>query len=496
MTSWWVEQSIRAMAQGTALTLFVYLLTRVFNGMKPSVKALLWLVVLLHFAIAWSFAISIHLRETTGVANFLPQVATHKSSSIVGANWKQSSSSVPAISFACAAFVVWFAGALAVLAYDVYGIIRMVLIKRQSTSASEDVLIRVRQLAAELGLSYVPRVCLTNALSAPATFGLFRPCLYLPFSFSDLSEDERDMAFVHELGHIARHDLPMAIVAEVATVLYWYFPIVYFARNEWNIERELACDALVVEMCGDPQGYRRLLLRIVGKDDLPLPRAALGATADFRCLRRRLLAKFRNTRKRTEVTGALCVLAAAAVALPIRFAPLKESGGGLINNPSFEEGAGEAPDGWTSGQRIDGVRYVWDETVAHSGRRSLSIQKRVNRFFPIAEWTQTVPYDGHSQAVAFQGWVRAEKMYKTVLTVEFATDEGLSTFQWVAFIGAKRSGDNPESFDWKRMGGVAEIPAGTKQIIFALQGYGPGKVWLDDVSANYVSTQFQSENHS
>ena len=34
---------------------------------------------------------------------------------------------------------------------------------------------------------------------------------------------------------------------------------------------------------------------------------------------------------------------------------------------------------------------------------------------------------------------------------------------------------------------MVDIPAGTKQIIVAIQIYGPGNVWFDDVEAEYTA---------
>ncbi len=58
--------------------------------------------------------------------------------------------------------------------------------------------------------------------------------------------------------------------------------------------------------------------------------------------------------------------------------------------------------------------------------------------------------------------------------------------EWAAYIGAKEANDPPADHDWNEYSGRVKIPQGTKKIQVGLQIYGPGKVWFDDVRAEYV----------
>ena len=50
----------------------------------------------------------------------------------------------------------------------------------------------------------------------------------------------------------------------------------------------------------------------------------------------------------------------------------------------------------------------------------------------------------------------------------------------------KKPTDPPATHNWKSYAGTVEIPAGTKQIVIALQIYGPGQVWFDELEARFV----------
>jgi hypothetical protein len=82
--------------------------------------------------------------------------------------------------------------------------------------------------------------------------------------------------------------------------------------------------------------------------------------------------------------------------------------------------------------------------------------------------------------------VKAKKMTKAILDVQFIDRANEQTHQWAAYIGAKESGDPPVTHDWKRYEGIVEIPEGTQKIIVAVQVYGPGDVWVDDIVADYT----------
>lgn len=160
----------------------------------------------------------------------------------------------------------------------------------------------------------------------------------------------------------------------------------------------------------------------------------------------------------------------------------------VLLTDSFEEGQ-TAPDGWNSGAKLPGVRYVYDKGRGKTGKRSLSLQKSANRYFPIAQWYRILPYQGESETLQIKCHVRAERATKAIIDVLFL-DENRNNrgHQWVSYIGAKQAGDSPANHDWKEYSGTVSIPANTKQIAIALQIYGPGKVWFDDLEATFVGS--------
>jgi RNA polymerase sigma factor (sigma-70 family) len=160
----------------------------------------------------------------------------------------------------------------------------------------------------------------------------------------------------------------------------------------------------------------------------------------------------------------------------------------ILANGGFEDGdpKSAAPEGWHKGAKIAGVEYQWDRNVAHQGHASLHLKKTAQRYFPIAQWFQEVKRAGEKPRLKMSAFVKAKKMTKAILDVQFTAGGGEVTHQWVAYIGAKEGNDPPITHDWKPYEGIVEIPAGTQTIIAAVQVYGPGDIWVDDIVADYT----------
>ncbi len=176
----------------------------------------------------------------------------------------------------------------------------------------------------------------------------------------------------------------------------------------------------------------------------------------------------------------------AAIPAPPLETQAKAEAKSLLANGDVEDGDGDSPRSWTEGATIPGVDYQWSR-LGHGGKGSLCLKKSVQRYFPIAQWQQKVEHKGNAPRLKVSAWVKADQVTKAILDAQFLDSRGNGTHAWVAYIGAKEANDPPVTHGWKRYEGVVEIPRGTRQIIIAPQIYGPGKVWFDDLAAEYTS---------
>jgi RNA polymerase sigma-70 factor (ECF subfamily) len=164
----------------------------------------------------------------------------------------------------------------------------------------------------------------------------------------------------------------------------------------------------------------------------------------------------------------------------------------LVTNPGAEAGTGATPDGWSqavfpASMSVDGqVEYIWHDSEAHGGQRSLCFKKTAPRYFPVAQWSQKVAWDGGAAGkLAVSCWIKSRDATKATLTVQFNGEDGAQIGrEFAAYVGAKNDGGGPVTQDWKEYKATVAVPAGTKQITVAPEMYGPGVVWFDDITVS------------
>ncbi len=119
------------------------------------------------------------------------------------------------------------------------------------------------QLAAALGLRRVPRVLIVDAAVSPMLWGCgSRTKLLFPADLADrLDEDARATLLTHELAHFTRGDHWVRLLELIATGLFWWHPVVWWARQQIEASEEECCDAWVVgQFPNTPKLYAEALL--------------------------------------------------------------------------------------------------------------------------------------------------------------------------------------------------------------------------------------------
>jgi len=100
-------------------------------------------------------------------------------------------------------------------------------------------------------------------VKAPMTMGIFKSIIILPAG--ELSLKDARYAIMHELVHCKNKDIAINCIMFLFQMLYWFNPIVHFMFNEMRLDRELKCDAYVLDMLsGDLYvSYGEMLLNFV-----------------------------------------------------------------------------------------------------------------------------------------------------------------------------------------------------------------------------------------
>ena len=168
-------------------------------------------------------------------------------------------SSLPSVLLA-----VWASGALILSCSFLAAGMRLSRIARQSSSVAERSIDELAlTVAQQLGVASTRvRLRWTDREFTPMTWGLRRPVLILPMVSKTWDEERLGQVLVHEMGHIQRWDVLTQALSSAACALYWFNPLVWMAARQMLVERERACDDLVLESGAKPSSYAHGLLEI------------------------------------------------------------------------------------------------------------------------------------------------------------------------------------------------------------------------------------------
>ena len=107
---------------------------------------------------------------------------------------------------------------------------------------------------------------LSEEIRVPTALGFFQPAVVLPaWALSELSSEELRVVLLHELAHLRRWDDWTNLAQKVLKAIFFFHPAVWWIESRLALEREMACDDLVVEQTANPQGYAASLVSLAEK---------------------------------------------------------------------------------------------------------------------------------------------------------------------------------------------------------------------------------------
>ena len=113
----------------------------------------------------------------------------------------------------------------------------------------------------------------SEGISAPLTYGIFRPVILLPGRVVWGSGQELAYILQHEYVHICHWDGAVKLAMVAALCLHWFNPLVWAMCRLMNRDLELACDEGVLRRFGEEAraGYAMTLIGMEEKKHVLLP---------------------------------------------------------------------------------------------------------------------------------------------------------------------------------------------------------------------------------
>jgi beta-lactamase regulating signal transducer with metallopeptidase domain len=135
------------------------------------------------------------------------------------------------------------------------------------------------------------RLAASTDVRAAAVLGLGSPIIAVhPALLEQLSKTQLDQVVVHEWAHVVRKDARATLVQQLVRTLVGWHPAVWWTNRQIHLEREMACDEMVVAVTGAPRAYAACLTYLATLTRAPRDaRLAVGAIGASGRLRRRVL---------------------------------------------------------------------------------------------------------------------------------------------------------------------------------------------------------------
>ena len=124
-------------------------------------------------------------------------------------------------------------------------------------------------------------VRVSDSVRVPTAIGFFRPMVLIPgWAMNELGGEELKAVVLHELAHLRRWDDWSNLVQKILGAVLFFHPAVWWIGSRLSLEREMACDDLVLDVTDSPRAYAQCLVAMAEKSflrrGLALAQAAVG----------------------------------------------------------------------------------------------------------------------------------------------------------------------------------------------------------------------------
>jgi beta-lactamase regulating signal transducer with metallopeptidase domain len=242
-----VERMLNGALEGVVLAALAWVLLKTAGRRTSSTRFAVWFVVLLTIAaLPWVGS----LRWGGAAVSTDPS----KSAILIPASW------------ALGMFCVWAAVALASLGRVGLGLWQLRSLRRSSSPLDAASIDPALQEVLVVSCKRPISLYVSPHVRVPMATGFLRPMIVIPsWALRELSTDELNVVLLHEAAHLRRWDDWTNLTQKVLRAVFFFHPIVWWLESKLALEREMACDDLVVAATSSPRAYAECLVSLAEK---------------------------------------------------------------------------------------------------------------------------------------------------------------------------------------------------------------------------------------
>jgi hypothetical protein len=238
-----VERMLNCALEGAGIALFAWTLLRLARKPNSGTRFAVWFTALLSVA-------ALPLFDRTGGSLFAGQAQI----------------SLPE-SWAIYLFAVWaFIAAIGLTRVGV-GLWKLRRLRKSSVPiAISELDESLQRTLREFKSVRTASLCVSDDLRMPTAIGFVKPLVLIPsWAMKELSATELNSILLHELAHLRRWDDCTNLAQKVLAALFFFHPAVWWIEERLSLEREMACDDLVLARTDSPKAYAECLVSLAEK---------------------------------------------------------------------------------------------------------------------------------------------------------------------------------------------------------------------------------------
>ncbi|MCW3119439.1 MAG: peptidase BlaR1 [Chitinophagaceae bacterium] len=192
---------------------------------------------------------------------------------------------------------------------------------------------RLHTLCSLLGIHNRILLKESGIINVPVVVGFLKPVILVPLGmFANLSVEQVETIFVHELAHVRRKDFGVNLLQRLAESFFFFNPFILWMSSFIREEREACCDDIVLEYTPDKKSYLEALVSFREAETAARTYAmALGSRNNLLNRAKRILT---NENKRLNAMEKITLILVVLAVTAFGFIPDKKDSLPILRKPA------------------------------------------------------------------------------------------------------------------------------------------------------------------
>ena len=243
-----VGHILNSLPEGLLIALFAWMMLRLLPRQNSGTRFAVWFAALVSVAV-------LPFMRTSAAGGSLASGGLVRSAINLPSRW------------GILLFLIWIAAATVSIVHLASGLWRLRKLRKSCVAIDTAALDpAIRKIIADFSASRSAKLVTSGRVTVPSAIGFFRPMIIIPaWALRELAPEELSVILLHEFAHLRRWDDWTNLLQKVVRAVLFFHPAVWWIEKRLSLEREMACDDLVLAETANPRGYAECLIGLLEK---------------------------------------------------------------------------------------------------------------------------------------------------------------------------------------------------------------------------------------